>query len=121
MPTWTSPTLPKLGLVDGTDEQDDNALVEFDTEKGPPRSRKIISDPGTLFQLQSQPMTPTQRLALLAFFRDDASGCARGALSFNMAHPIEGTVMEWKFVSAPAIRLVGKHFIANLQLRIMPS
>lgn len=118
MPTWTSPTLPKLGLVDGTDEQDDNALVEFDTEKGPPRRRKIISDPGVLFQLQSQPMTPTQRLALLDFFRDD---CERGALSFDMAHPIEETVMEWQFVSAPAIRLVGIHFIANLQLRIMPG
>lgn len=118
MPTWTSPTLPKLGLVDGFDEQEDNALVEFDTEKGPSKRRKVVSSPGTLVNAQSAPMTAAQRTALLSFFRTD---CARGALTFLMNHPIETTQMEWRFESTPAIRLIGKHFIANLQLRIMPS
>jgi len=118
MPTWTSPTLPKLGLVDGFDEQDDNALVEFDTEKGPSKTRKVISDPGSLVNAQTPPMSAAQRAALLSFYRND---CGRGGLSFNMDHPIEGTLQEWRFESAPAIRLVGVHFIANLQLRILPG
>lgn len=118
MPTWTSPTLPKLGLIDGTDEQDDNALIEFTTEKGPSKRRRVISDPGVMVNAQTPPMTLTQRDELLDFFRDD---CGRGALTFDMAHPIEGTVMEWRFEAAPAIRLIGIHFIANLQLRIMPG
>jgi hypothetical protein len=118
MPTWTTPPLPKLGLVDGTDEQDDNALIEFDTEKGPSKRRKVISNPGVMVNAQTPPMPLAQRDALLDFFRAD---CAYGALTFNMAHPIETTVMEWRFEASPAIRLIGIHFIANLQLRIMPS
>lgn len=117
MPTWTSPPLPRLGLVGGTDEQDDNALIEFDTEKGPSRRRKVISEPGSIASFITTPMTLTERNALLAFFRTD---CARGALTFLMNHPIEGTSMEWRFEAAPAITLDGIKFRANLQLRIMP-
>lgn len=118
-PAWTAPpALPVLGLVDGFDEQDDEALVEFKTERGPSRRRKAISDPGTIVSAQTPPMTLTQRNNLLAFHR---TSCNRGATNFTMDHPITGVNMTWRFESPPATRLVGIHFISNLSLRIMPG
>lgn len=117
MPTWTSPTLPKLGLVDGFDEQDDNAIIEFSTEKGPSKRRKVISDPGELVQAQTPPMTKTVKEAVESFYRTDLG---RGSLTFTMNHPISGASKTWRMEAPPQIRLIGIHFVAQLQLRIMP-
>lgn len=118
MPTWNPATMPRLGLVDGYDETDDEALISFDTERGPPRLRKVVSDPGYLVQAQTTPMTLAQRNALLTFYRMD---CNRGAATFTMNDPIDGIAKTWMFESRPAIRLSGNYFVASLSLRKMPG
>ncbi len=117
-PTWPVSLPQCIAFVDNFSEQPEDANVEFPVEVGQPKRRRRISSPTRLVDATIV-ISSTQRATLFDFYEDD---CAKGAIYFDMPHPIDGgDPVAWGWMEPPATQLIsGSHFTAQLKLRKIP-
>ena len=110
-------SLPQVLRLEGLKTKDQNAVVRTDMDAGPAKVRLRFT---SAYEDVSGSVVLTQEelSVLQTFFR---TACKKGAVRFNMMHPITSEIKEFRFKSTPDLSPSGDgNFIVSLELEALP-
>lgn len=119
IPVWPI-TLPTKPLIDGYREAYPNNLLRSDVDAGFGKVRNKGATPPFKFDATFE-IDGTQRSTLYSFVQNTLYN---GALRFQLAHPVDNTVVEMRIVGSGedlfSLVAYGLHWTVSMKFEVLP-